>query len=36
MILMPNLAAKESVIAEIPEASGITYSEISDTLFVGY
>jgi len=34
MTLIPNLAAKESVIAEIPEASGISYSEISDTLFV--
>jgi uncharacterized protein YjiK len=34
MTLMPALAAQETVIAEIPEASGITYSSQSDTLFV--
>lgn len=29
-----NLFAKEKVIAKIPEASGIVYSEKSNTLFV--
>lgn len=34
MIAFQNLFAKEKVIAKIPEASGISYSEKSNTLFV--
>ena len=34
LLSMQNLFAKEKVIAKIPEASGIVYSQKSDTLFV--
>ncbi|WP_320036062.1 SdiA-regulated domain-containing protein [Halarcobacter sp.] len=34
LLFMQNLFAKEKVIANIPEASGICYSNISDSLFV--
>lgn len=34
LLSMQNLFAKEKVIAKVPEASGIVYSQKSDTLFV--